>query len=140
MTDITDEQIAVLKQALLAAPDLQWGPQTILGLISRLEKAKKKRCPMDFQPVLMAVQSWDITTSKARELLECWEIGTFTDSMLPPCRDLGIGMDADPAEVLMGLRVRLEMAEAERDRYKAMALRAAEDARAIRAEGGQANG
>lgn len=42
---------------------------------------------MNAQPLLMAVQNWDISTGRARELLRCWVLGTFKPDMLPECGD-----------------------------------------------------
>lgn len=40
---------------------------------------------MDAQPILLAVQNWDISTGRARELLRCWVLGTLKLDMLPDC-------------------------------------------------------
>lgn len=59
---------------------------------------------MTVQPLLMAVQSWDITTGRARELLRCWILGTFKPEQLPPRKDLGLAETDDPGDVLQKLR------------------------------------
>lgn len=38
---------------------------------------------MKIQPVLMAVQNGDISTGKARELIRCWILGTYSNDLLP---------------------------------------------------------
>ncbi|RVT91395.1 hypothetical protein EOD42_22330 [Rhodovarius crocodyli] len=75
---------------------------------------------MDVQPLLMAVQSWDISTGRARELLRCWILGTFSPEMLPPMKDLGLAETDDPGDVLLGMRAARE-ADA-----RALEVRAAE--------------
>ena len=66
---------------------------------------------MAVQPILMAVQSWDISSGRARELIRAWVLGTYRDEMLPGCKDLGLGEDDDPGDVLMKARDRLAAAD-----------------------------
>ncbi len=70
---------------------------------------------MDVHPILMAVQTWNISTGRARELIRCWVLGTFAEDMLPTGgEDLGIAEDDDPADVLRSTRARADAAEADR--------------------------
>jgi len=60
---------------------------------------------MQAQPILLAVQNWDISTGRARELLRCWVLGTFKVDMLPACGDELFGDDTDePRQVFELLR------------------------------------
>lgn len=80
---------------------------------------------MNAQPLLMAVQNWDISTGRARELLRCWVLGTFKPDMLPECGDeLFAGAD-EPRDAWTKLQAELstlrqQLAEAVRDakRYR----------------------
>lgn len=45
--------------------------------------------PMGCQPILNAVQDGDISTGRARELLRCWVLDTFTHDMLPASEGSG---------------------------------------------------
>lgn len=79
---------------------------------------------MEIQPVLMAVQEWAISTGKARDLLRCWIVGTFTPDMLPQqMRDLGLSDDDDPAECFLAMRYERDTARAECEAHKARADR-----------------
>lgn len=90
---------------------------------------------MEIQPVLMAVQEWAISTGKARDLLRCWIVGTFTPDMLPQqMRDLGLSDDADPAECFLAMRSERDAARAECKRLRE-ALERLEDACDARAKG-----
>ena len=85
---------------------------------------------MNAQPLLMAVQNWDISTGRARELLRCWVLGTFKPDMLPECGDELFAEADEPRDAWAKLQAELStlrqhLAEAVRERD---ALRAQVDA------------
>lgn len=59
---------------------------------------------MDAQPLLLAVQNWDISTGRARELLRCWVLGTFKHDMLPECGDELFSETEEPREAFAKLQ------------------------------------
>lgn len=80
---------------------------------------------MNAQPLLMAVQNWDISTGRARELLRCWVLGTFKPDMLPECGDELFAEADEPRDAWAKLQAELstlrqQLAEAVRDakRYR----------------------
>lgn len=69
---------------------------------------------MDVQPILQAVQYGEISTGRARELLRCWVLGTFTVDMLPkPEGAFDVFNDDDEPPVVVR-KLRAELAKAER--------------------------
>lgn len=75
---------------------------------------------MNAQPLLMAVQNWDISTGRARELLRCWVLGTFKPDMLPECGDELFAEADEPRDAWAKLQAELStlrqhLAEAVRD-------------------------
>lgn len=75
---------------------------------------------MNAQPLLMAVQNWDISTGRARELLRCWVLGTFKPDMLPECGDELFAEADEPRDAWAKLQAELstprqQLAEAGRD-------------------------
>ncbi len=59
---------------------------------------------MDAQPLLLAVQNWDISTGRARELLRCWVLGTLKPDMLPECGDELFSETEEPREAFAKLQ------------------------------------
>ena len=73
------------KQRMLTDHAVRVDTEAFKGNIDALSKLDLDA--MDAQPLLLAVQNWDISTGRARELLRCWVLGTFKPDMLPECGD-----------------------------------------------------
>lgn len=57
--------------------------------------------------MLRAMQYGEITVSCGVELIDMWLAGNYSDDQLPPVRDLGLGEDDMPADVIEKLRAAL---------------------------------
>ena len=111
--DPRDEQIATLKrtynQLFEAAQEQQSDNERLRARLAIIGAAQPG--VMAANPILLAVQNWDITTGRARELLECWLRGEFRPDMLPPCGDdLFDGAD-EPREVFAKLKAAATVAQ-----------------------------
>ena len=73
---------------------------------------------MDAQPLLLAVQNWDISTGRARELLRCWVLGTFKHDMLPECGDELFSETEEPREAFAKLQAEVEALRKDAERWR----------------------
>ena len=86
LKELRDElEAAREKQRMITDHAVRVDTEAFKGNIAALSKLDLDA--MDVQPLLLAVQNWDISTGRARELLRCWVLGTFNPDMLPECGD-----------------------------------------------------
>ena len=58
--------------------------------------------------MLRAMQAGEMTVSRGVELVDIWLAGNYSDDRLPPVRNIGLGEDDMPADVIIALRAELE--------------------------------
>ena len=73
---------------------------------------------MDAQPLLLAVQNWDISTGRARELLRCWVLGTFKHDMLPECGEELFSETEEPREAFAKLQAEVAALRKDAERWR----------------------